>query len=62
MKRALFAYLLMLSVSLMQAQKDDILARAEQGDANAQSFLGFKNLFVLKDYAEALKWYRKAAE
>ena len=65
MKRALFAYLLMLSVSLMQAQEDDILARGEQGDANAQNEIGVMYANgdgVIKDAAEAVKWYRKAAE
>ena len=69
MKRALFAYLLMLSVSLMQAQENDTLAAerkaAEQGDADAQYNLGFMYATgdgVIKDAAEAVKWYRKAAE
>ncbi|MCH7692462.1 MAG: sel1 repeat family protein [Proteobacteria bacterium] len=38
---------------------------AEQGNANAQFFLGFmydKGQGVPQDYAEAVKWYRKAAE
>jgi len=37
----------------------------EQGDAKAQTCLGFmctKGQSVLQDYAEAAKWYRKAAE
>lgn len=40
-------------------------AKAEQGDAESQSTLGFyyaKGQGVEKDYAEAVKWYRKAAE
>ncbi len=40
-------------------------ARAEQGYAQAQSNLGFmydKRQGVPQDYAEALKWFRKAAE
>ncbi len=38
---------------------------AEQGNANAQTNLGFmydKGQGVPQDYAEAVKWYRKAAE
>ncbi len=38
---------------------------AEQGNANAQFFLGFmyaNGLGVSQDYAEALQWYRKADE
>ena len=40
-------------------------AKAKQGDAGAQLMLGvcYKNgIGVAKDYAEAVKWYRKAAE
>lgn len=40
-------------------------AFAEQGDADAQVFLGImysKGQGVPKDYRKALKWYRKAAE
>ena len=38
---------------------------AEQGDAGAQSYLGYmyrSGLGVEQDYAEAVKWYRKAAD
>jgi len=38
---------------------------AEQGDANAQGVLGFmyaKGQGVLQDYAEAVRWFRLAAE
>ncbi len=38
---------------------------AKQGDANAQNNLGFmyyKGHGVPQDYAEAVKWFRKAAE
>ena len=38
---------------------------AEAGDADAQLGLGgvyFRGYYVPKDYAEAMKWYRKAAE
>ena len=45
---------------------DEITAKAEQGDAEAQVDLGFrynKGLFgVEKDLRKAVKWYRKAAE
>ena len=40
-------------------------AKAEKGDATAQSNLGFcyaNGQGVEKDYAEAVKWFRKAAE
>src|SRR5439155_330488 len=40
-------------------------ARAEQGDAKAQSDLGHKYFHgngVPQDYAEAARWYRKAAD
>ena len=36
--------------------------RAEQGDANAQYELGWEYDYVQKDRAEAVKWYRKAAD
>ena len=38
---------------------------AEQGDADAQCYLGFKYYFgqgVEQNYPEAVKWFRKAAE
>jgi len=38
---------------------------ADQGDANAQLYLGFmygKGEAVTQDYKEAVKWYRKAAD
>ncbi len=41
------------------------LPLAEQGDADAQNKLGFMyddGLGVPQDYAEAMKWYRNAAE
>ncbi len=44
---------------------EQLLARAEEGDANAQLSLGEKyydGQCVLKDYKEAMKWYRKAAD
>jgi TPR repeat protein len=40
-------------------------ARAEKGDADAQSWLGWcyaSGQGVQQDYAQAVKWYRKAAE
>jgi uncharacterized protein len=42
-----------------------LIAKAEQGDAEAQSLLGYMYINgegVLKDYKEAVKWIRKAAE
>jgi TPR repeat protein len=44
---------------------EDTKVKAEQGDANAQSNLGFcyeSGRGVEKNVAEAVKWYRKAAE
>jgi TPR repeat protein len=44
---------------------EDTKAKAQKGDANAQFTLGWMYLDgrgVSKDSAEALKWYRKAAE
>ena len=43
----------------------ELRARAEQGDADAQSNLGLKyynGRDVPRDYAEALHWFRRAAE
>jgi hypothetical protein len=42
-----------------------VKAKAEKGDATAQFNLGLmymNDLGVEKDYAEAVKWYRKSAE
>lgn len=44
---------------------NDILKFAEQGNAIAQSFVGWKYATgngVTQDYHEAFKWYKKAAE
>ena len=44
---------------------EDARKAAEQGDAQAQSYLGFvysNGYGVAKDLVEAVKWYRKAAE
>src|SRR6266540_288567 len=44
----------------------EIRAKAEKGDIQSQSELGatffFGNLGVPRDYVEAVKWWRKAAE
>ena len=44
----------------------DLRAKAENGDAQSQYELAvafdFGKLGVTKDYAEAIKWFRKAAE
>ncbi len=43
----------------------DSLKKAEQGDAQARYDLGLcyaKGVGVTKDVAEAVKWYRKAAD
>ena len=72
--RTLQALLLTLLCALAQAPQqsevkgtsfEDIKARAEKGDVDAQNAIGYfysHGLFVTKDTAEALKWYRKAAE
>ena len=44
---------------------EELRVKAEQGDATAQSNLGDfyrKGKGVQQDFAEAVKWYRKAAE
>ncbi|WP_269467350.1 tetratricopeptide repeat protein [Candidatus Thiodictyon syntrophicum] len=44
---------------------EEKLAKAEQGDADAQSKLGWmylKGQGVPQDYAQAAAWYRKAAD
>ena len=44
---------------------NELKALADQGDAEAQNNLGlryYNGEGVTKDYAEAVKWYRKAAE
>ena len=74
--RLVFTLLLLLSVAVFQlpAQQSEedrkllaeIRVQAEKGDAQSQSDLGrafyFGNLGVAEDHAEAVKWYRKAAE
>jgi TPR repeat protein len=67
-------FLLSAAVFQLHAQQNEadrklmaeIRARAEKGDAQSQSALGeafhFGTLGVTKNYAEAVKWYRKAAE
>jgi TPR repeat protein len=49
-----------------QESTEELRANAEQGDAAAQSSLGFLYNFgalgVPQDYAEAARWYRLAAE
>ena len=49
----------------LSASDQALFRRAQQGDAEAQSNLGFMYLIgrgVPEDDAEAVKWYRKAAE
>ena len=61
--------LMVLTGSLLRADDfEQTLKKAEQGNADAQCDLGFLYSYpkmlvpgVLQDYAEALKWYRKAA-
>ena len=49
----------------VDAETKALIAKAEQGDAEAQSLLGLmydNGRGVLKDDKEAVKWWRKAAE
>ena len=48
-----------------QPDFEETLCLAQQGDAEAQYFLGiayYQGKGVLRDYQEAVKWFRKAAE
>ena len=67
----LFAFCLLCPCA--HAQQDEaarsrflaVEAKAKQGDARAQYSLGvcyYEGYVVAKDYAESMKWYRKAAE
>lgn len=52
-------------LSLSAQTIDELKTRAANGDAAAQYNLGNRYYFgegVTKDYAEAIRWYRKAAE
>ena len=73
--RLIFTLLLASSVAVVQlaAQQtkadqkpiEEVKAKAEAGDAESQVELGLrydKGEGVVKDHAEAAKWYRKAAE
>ena len=73
--RLIFTLLLASSVAVVQlaAQQTkadqkpigEVKAKAEAGDADSQVELGIrydKGEGVAKDYVEAVKWYRKAAE
>ena len=73
--RLIFTLLLASSVAVVQlaAQQtkadqkpiEEVKAKAETGDAESQVELGLrydKGAGVVKDHAEAAKWYRKAAE
>ncbi len=44
------------------AELDLLLQRSEKGDVQAQFELGSRYEFLKRDYAQALKWYRLAAE
>src|ERR1017187_10160622 len=69
-----FGFALVLAGQTLLAQQNeadrkllaDIRAKAAQGDARSQCELGaafaWGSLGVAKDHAEAVKWYRKAAE
>lgn len=60
-----FAILLSLPVFAEGSPLEKIRAKAEQGDADAQILLGsayYNGEGVVKNKAEAIKWFRKAAE
>src|SRR5437879_1128592 len=68
---SLLFFVLRVQLPAQQAEADrkllaEIRAKAEKGDAQSQSELGAAffagNLRVPKDAAEAVKWFRKAAE
>src|SRR5882762_8912054 len=74
-RRLIFTLLLASSVAVVQlaAQQtkadqkpiEEVKAKAEAGDAESEVELGLrydKGAGVVKDHAEAAKWYRKAAE
>ena len=69
MKRVMVFFVVLLSCHVIYGQMTDavheILIKAEQGDAEAQYNLGvsyYNGEGVAQDYAEAVKWWRKAAE
>ena len=56
---------LLLPLSLSAQTIDELKTRAANGDADAQNNLGlryYNGEGVTKDYAEAARWWRKAAE
>lgn len=70
MKKLYFAVILVIgffcySLFIANESVESVKQRADQGVAEAQHNLGvmyFNGDGVRQDYAEALKWYRKAAE
>lgn len=68
MKNCFFAFILSMSLQHSAAFADelsDLRERAEQGDAGAQTMLGYKYYIgdgVPEGDKEALKWFRLAAE
>src|SRR5437868_9531592 len=73
--RLVFTVLLLFSAAVFQLhaeqteinrkQVEELRAKAESGDADSEFRLGLcydNGQGVAKDYAEAVKWYRKAAE
>ena len=61
----LFSVLVFSSFCLADEIFDETRAKAVKGDANAQNKLGVmteNSECVPQDYAEAAKWYRKAAD
>ena|SRR5690349_682090 len=74
--RLVFAFLLLSSSTVLQVAADqteadrrslaELRAKAQEGNSRSQFELGtvfqFGSLGVAKDYVEAVKWYRKAAE
>ena len=60
-----FALSILVGLLLGFGGSDDLRKKAEQGEAEAQFWLGWKYLEgegVAKDVAEAVKWFRKAAD
>ena len=63
--RVLLAVLLLSAVAVAEdkpATFKEVEAAADAGDVKAQIRLGEWCLYTLRDYTEAVKWFRKAAE
>ena len=66
MSAILLSSILLICTTIFSADKelDELRNKADEGDPSAQIDLGYRILGkrVEKDYLDALKWYRKAAE